>query len=121
MFGDSHVYKRPTLRLRNSKQVLFCTNTSRKTNLPIPYLVNHDPRANTLYRILLSLERLPRNFDLAIRVMTTRNNHGLERSGGVREAEKHDHGLEKATIRLKGGFPLIAVSNTYVVVSPPDV
>ena len=68
-----HVYKRSMLRLRNSKRVLFCTNTSRRTTLPIPLLVNHDPRANTLYRILLSPERLPRNFDLAIRVTTTRN------------------------------------------------
>ena len=47
--------------------------------------------------------------------------HGLERGGGVREAEKHDHGFKEATIRLKGGFPLIAVSNTYVVVSPSNV
>ena len=35
--------------------------------------MNHDPRANTLYRILLSPERLPRSLDLAIRVTTTRN------------------------------------------------
>ena len=73
MFDDPHVYKRPISRLRNSKRVLFCTNTSRRQTCPFLYLVNHDPRANTLYRILLSPERLPRNFDLAIRVTTTRN------------------------------------------------
>ena len=32
--------------------------------LVLPSLVNHDPRANTLYRILLSPERLPRSRDL---------------------------------------------------------
>ena len=47
--------------------------------------------------------------------------HGLERGRGIRETEKHDHGLEKAAVRFKGGFPLVAVSNTYVVVSPSDV
>ena len=32
--------------------------------LVLPPLVNHDPRANTLYRIFLSPERLPRSRDL---------------------------------------------------------
>ena len=41
--------------------------------LVLPLLVHHDPRANTLYRTLLSLERLPCSCDLAIRVTTTRN------------------------------------------------
>jgi hypothetical protein len=31
---DHHVYKRPTGRLRNSKRVLFCTNTSRRRTCP---------------------------------------------------------------------------------------
>ena len=30
VFVDSHVYKRPTSRLENSKRVLFCINTSRR-------------------------------------------------------------------------------------------
>ena len=41
--------------------------------LVLPFLVNHDPRVNTLYRIHLSLERLPCSRDLVIRVTTTRN------------------------------------------------
>jgi hypothetical protein len=41
--------------------------------LLLPFLVNHDPRVTTLYRILLSLERLPCSRDLVIRVTTTRN------------------------------------------------
>jgi hypothetical protein len=47
--------------------------------------------------------------------------HGLKCGGSIREAEEHDHGLEKAAIRLEGGFPLITISNAYVVISPPDV
>ena len=39
-----HVYKRPILRLRNSKRVLLCTNTSRRRTCPNPHLVNPDPR-----------------------------------------------------------------------------
>ena len=41
--------------------------------LVLPFLVNHDPRANTLYRTYLSPERLPCSRDLVIRVTTTRN------------------------------------------------
>jgi hypothetical protein len=41
--------------------------------LALPLLVNHDPRANTLYRTRLSPERLPCSRDLVIRVTTTRN------------------------------------------------
>ena len=66
------VYKRSTLRLRNSKRVLFCTNTSRRRTCP-SFLVNHDPRANTLPRISLSPERLSHSRDLVIRMTTTRN------------------------------------------------
>ena len=73
MFGDPHVYKRSILRLRNSKRVLFCTNTSRRRTCTSLLLVKHDPRANTLYRTFLSPERLPCSRDLAIRVTTTRN------------------------------------------------
>ena len=47
--------------------------------------------------------------------------HGLERGGGVREAKEHDHGFEKAAICLESGFPLIAISNAYVVIAPSDI
>ena len=42
--------------------------------LVLPFLVNHDPRVNTLRRTHLSLERLPCSRDLEIRVTTTHNN-----------------------------------------------
>jgi hypothetical protein len=45
--------------------------------LVLPFLVNHDPRANTLYRTFLSPERLPCSRDLVIRVTTTRNTLSL--------------------------------------------
>jgi hypothetical protein len=67
-----HVYKRSSSRPRNSKRVLFCTNTSRRRTCP-SFLVNHDPRVNTLPRTPLSPERLPCNRNLVIRVTTTRN------------------------------------------------
>ena len=44
MFGRPRVYKCPTPRLRNSKRVLFCTNTSRRRTCHFPYLVKPDPR-----------------------------------------------------------------------------
>ena len=47
--------------------------------LVLPFLVNHDPRANTLHRTFLSPERLPCNRDLAIRVSTTRNSNRIVR------------------------------------------
>ena len=70
---DLHVYKRPTGRLRDSKRVLFCTNTSRRRTCPIlilwtPILGNY-PISN-----YLSPERLSCSCDLAIRVAATRNN-----------------------------------------------
>jgi hypothetical protein len=63
--------------------------------LVLPFLVNHDPRVNTLYRTLLSPERLPCNHDLAIRVTTTRNKEGSQdersatiTSGGVETIQR---------------------------------
>ena len=47
--------------------------------------------------------------------------HGLERSGGVREAEEHDHGFKEAVIRFESSFPLVPVSNAYIIVSPSDI
>ena len=73
VFLDLHVYKRPTVRHRNSKRVLFCTNTSRRRTCPFPHLVHHDPRGIPYNRTTLSPERLPSSHDLAIRVTTMLN------------------------------------------------
>jgi hypothetical protein len=47
--------------------------------------------------------------------------HRLERGGRVRESEKHDHGFEEPTIGLEGRFPLVTISNAYIIISPSDV
>ena len=71
-FPSPHVYKRPTMHHRNSKRVLFCTNTSRRWTCPFLILwtmiLGEYPIPN-----YLSPEQLPCNCDLAIRVTTTRN------------------------------------------------
>ena len=72
MFVDPHVYKRLIVHHRNSKRVLFCTNTSRRRTCPflilcIPILGEY-PISNPL-----SPERLPSDRDLAIHVTTTHN------------------------------------------------
>ena len=71
-FSTPHVYKRPTAHCRNSKQVLFCTNTSCRRTCPFLILWNpilgEYPTSNPL-----SLEQLPCNRDLAIRVTTMHN------------------------------------------------
>ena len=69
---DLYVYKRPTGRLRNSKRVLFCTNTSCRWTCP--FLILWTPiLGNYPTSTYLSLEQLSYSCDLAIRVMTTRN------------------------------------------------
>ena len=45
----------------------------------------------------------------------------MEGSGGIREAEKHDHWFEEATIRLECGFPLVTVAHSNIIVPPPDI
>ena len=44
MLTPSHVYKRIVTHSEDSKQVLFCTNTSRRRTCPIPLFVHHNPR-----------------------------------------------------------------------------
>ena len=55
VFVRTHVYKRPTLRQRDSKRVLFCTNTSRRRTCPDPHLVN--PASRELPYLELSKSR----------------------------------------------------------------
>ena len=47
--------------------------------------------------------------------------HGLEGGWGVGEAEEHNHGLEETSIRFESCFPLIAIADAYVVISPSDI
>ena len=47
--------------------------------------------------------------------------HGLEGGWSVRETKEHDHRFEKAAVCLKGGFPLVSVTNAYVVVPPSNI
>ena len=42
----------------------------------------------------------------------------LERGGGVGEAEEHDGGFEEPLMGDEGGFPLVSVLDTDIVVSP---
>ena len=44
--------------------------------------------------------------------------HRLESGWTIGEAEEHDKGFEEASIRLKGGFPLITLLDSHVVISP---
>ena len=66
-----YVYKRPTSRLRNSKQVLFCTNTSRRRTSPALLLVHHDPRGIPYQPEFLSLELIA----LQLRLSDTRGDY----------------------------------------------
>ena len=69
-----YVYKRPSSRPRNSKRVLFCTNTSRRRTCLFSSTCS--PRSKGEYpisKIPLSPEQSSYNCDLAIRVTTTRN------------------------------------------------
>ena len=47
--------------------------------------------------------------------------HRLEGSRGVREAEEHDRWFEQSLVRDKRGFPLVAISDSDIVVPPSDV
>ena len=47
--------------------------------------------------------------------------HGLECGRRICESKEHDHGLEKSSVRLERGLPLISVANPDVVVAPTDV
>ena len=44
--------------------------------------------------------------------------HGLEGGQAVGEAEEHDQGFEEALICLEGGFPLVPLFDSHIVVSP---
>ena len=44
--------------------------------------------------------------------------HHLEGGWTIDEAEEHDEGFEEASIHLKGGFPLVALFDSYIVISP---
>ena len=44
--------------------------------------------------------------------------HGLEGGWTVGKAKEHDQGFEEAPIHLEGGFPLVFLLDSYVVVSP---
>ena len=45
----------------------------------------------------------------------------LEGGGGVGESEEHHGGFEEPLMGNEGGFPLVAVLDSYVVVSPPNI
>jgi len=45
----------------------------------------------------------------------------LEGGGGVGEAKEHDGRFEEAFVGDEGGFPLMPVFNTDVVVAPPNI
>ena len=44
--------------------------------------------------------------------------HGLEGGWAVGEAEEHDQGFEEAPICVEGGFPLMSLFDSHIVVSP---
>ena len=44
--------------------------------------------------------------------------HGLEGGWTVGEAKEHDQGFEEALIHLEGGFPLVSLFDSHIVVSP---
>ena len=45
----------------------------------------------------------------------------LEGGGGVGEAEEHYGGFEEPLVGDEGGFPLVSVLDSHIVVSPPDI
>ena len=45
----------------------------------------------------------------------------LEGGGGIGESEKHHRGLEKSFVSDEGRLPLVAILDSYVVVSPPNI
>ena len=47
--------------------------------------------------------------------------HGLEGGGGVSKSKVHDHGFPDAKIGLKCCFPLVAITDTDVVIPPLDI
>ena len=47
--------------------------------------------------------------------------HGLEGRWGICKAEEHDHWFEQTAVRFKGCFPLVAIADTYVIVTPSDI
>ena len=47
--------------------------------------------------------------------------HCLEGGQTVGEAKEHDEGFEEAPIHSEGGFPLVALFDSYVVVTPAYV
>src|SRR5262249_15179633 len=47
--------------------------------------------------------------------------HGLERRGGVGQAEVHYQGFEQTPVGPERGMPLVALADPDVVETPPDV
>ena len=47
--------------------------------------------------------------------------HGLEGGQAVGEAEEHHQGFKEAPICSEGGFPLVSLLDSYIVVSPTYV
>ena len=62
-----------------------------------------------------------RNVSFIDEISENEVHHRLEGGRGVREAEKHNHGLEKAAVCLESRLPLIPIANAYVIVPPSDV
>ena len=114
VFVSCHVYKRPTSCLRNSKQVLFCTNTSCRQTCPFPRLVNHDPRERPCTRNPLSSEQSSHGCDLAIRIATTRNiRTRFPKTTTSLEANLSTHeGCQTEKEYLLGGFQNLRLRQT---------
>ena len=47
--------------------------------------------------------------------------HGLECGWCIGKAEEHHHRFEKASIGFKGSFPLVAIVDVDVIISPLNV
>ena len=45
----------------------------------------------------------------------------LEGGRGVGEAKEHYGGFEEAFVSDEGGFPLVSVLDSYIVISPPNI
>jgi len=45
----------------------------------------------------------------------------LESGGGIGETEEHDGGFEEAFVGNKGGFPLVSVFDSDIVIAPSDI
>ena len=61
---------------------------------------------------------IDRHIALVNEVLKDVVHHRLESGRTIGEAEEHDKGFEEASIRSKGGFPLITLLDSHVVISP---